>query len=146
MNIEVQLGKADRARLGVGEWLAMDLLSVTVREAMILQQGADLGDGLTVQYESPADWRADLVRRVGDRPSPVWTAELVLVWLALRRAGVQLPLAGLVYDVEACGYRRTDEPPAAEPSGDVESGKGGDGDPSIPDSTSASGSGDISQP
>ncbi len=135
MIVEIQLGRADRDRLGCGEWLPVDLHSVTVREAIVLQHGVDLGDAVAVQFDTPAAWRAALAGRsdeTGQRRGD-FGAELVLVWLALRRGGVTLPLAGVEYDADSREFRVVE-------SDEATPGK----DPSIPDTTLDDDSGGIS--
>jgi hypothetical protein len=56
-----------------------------------------------------------------------WQAELVLVWLALRRAGVKVDLSNLDYEIGSMDWRQSSDPT------DVgEPGK----DPSTPETTS----------
>jgi len=143
VGVSIRFTDADRARLGVvDEWLAVDYLSVTGREAAVLQHGFDL-DGEHVCFPSPSAWRKALVdtkvldeqgneilvdvldadgqpvldeqgqpRRVPKR-RPHWGAELVVGWLALRRVGIHVPLAELDYDMDGLRMRTAPDPDTA---------------------------------
>jgi hypothetical protein len=134
--IHLRLSDVDRERLGVpDEWLDVDPHSVTAREASILQRGFDL-DGERITYDTPGEWRRAL--RGGmpdDQPArrPDFPAMLVLVWLALRRAGVTAALDALDFDLDGLAYR-SDGQPEPEPDPEASPGKD-DAPPTSPDSS-----------
>jgi hypothetical protein len=122
--IHLRLSDVDRERLGGPEWLDLDHYSVTAREAAILQRGFDL-DGEHVAFEHPGEWRKALSPD-GDSP---WAATLVLVWLALRRAGVQVALADLDFNLDSLAYRVDPSPEPAVEDAAAEASPGKDDEP-----------------
>lgn len=139
MRVEIRLSEQDRERFGVGEVIDVDPESVTAREAIILQRGVQDPDGLCIQYDSPDQWRRALAGRSGDtdeqRRSSAYPAYLVLVWLALRRAGVRVPLAEVDFDDRA-EWAVVDVPAVPD-----DPGKAQGYDPSTPEPTGTSSSG-----
>lgn len=159
MLIKVRLSEVDRTRLGCPEWLSVDPHKVSIREVIVLQKGVDLGDGEPLFYDSAQAWRVALSGRdmrgpdgkpvmvdvledgepvidpatgkATQKPATVadWQAEMVLVWLGLRRAQVFVPLAGLDYDSDALEWKAEDD----EATEAGEPGK----DPSTPETTSS---------
>lgn len=159
--IAIRLSDADRARLGLDqEWIQLDLFAVTAREAMALQRGADLGDGLVVQFDGPNAYRTALggkpvfgadgqpvmveepdpdgpegATTLVQKRAPDFGAELATVWLGLRRAGITVPLAEVDFDRDGWEWRWVhDDTAAAE--GDGEPGKDEAPDQSTPPTTS----------
>jgi len=133
MQVEIRLSQADRDRLGIPDVIVVDPESVTAREAIILERGASDQDGLVIQFASPDDWRKALAGRAGDTPearrSASYPAYVVLVWLALRRAGVHVPLSEVDFDDRAeWKVTGVDAPPEDELGKDPTGG-----DPSTPD-------------
>lgn len=133
----LRLGAADRERLGAPEELPIDLDRLTNREAIQLR---------VLGYNTPRLFRKALMgKRLDDDGNEVrgsaedvklayeggrvvdfeldyeaWTA---LVWLALRRAGVNVDAKTLEFDVEECAYVGDPEPEAPKapnPSEDPE--------------------------
>ena len=123
--IHLRLSHADRERLGCPEWLDLDVYSVTAREAAIMQRGFDL-DGERAAFAHPGVWRNALGG--GDDRVPNFAAITMLVWLALRRVDVVVPLAEVAdIVVEQLAYKGDpvdvpeDEPdPQASPGKDDE--------------------------
>lgn len=132
--IHLRLSDADRARLGCEEWLDVDAHSVTAREASILQRGFDL-DGQKICFEHPGLWRRALAPEGASAPE--FPALMVLVWLALRRAGITVALADLDFDLDQLAYKGdpVDEPEEVDP--EASPGKG-DEPPTSPDGTESS--------
>lgn len=105
----LRLSSADRDRLGCSDLLPIALGSITNREAIALQQ---LG------YPTPHAFREALKAKPvdpDDEHSPIatvdyeaWTA---LVWLGLRRAGIESDLDTLTFDYESLELV-VDKPPA----------------------------------
>lgn len=149
--LQLRLSPADRDRYNLTqEWLDLDVLAVTAREAMLMQVGADLGDGMIVQFDSPSQWRialnGDPVLGSDGQPvtedvtaddgtvtstpkrRPNFGAEIATVWLALRRAGVTVGLADVDFDRDAFEWRLI--------SGDEPGGEPGKDDGSTPPTTS----------
>lgn len=111
-----RLSDADRKRLGVGdEWLDLDVFSVSAWEAALMQRGFTR-EGVTVSFDHPRAWRQALVGKSADGPRrPDWGAELMAVWLLLRRAGIDVPMAELDYDADGMSWDLVlDLPPAAD--------------------------------
>lgn len=88
MKIRIHLGDADRQRLGVTDDLEVDPRTITMRETIILQKGVEIGNGASA-YDSVSHWLGALKEGAWQEPF----AYLVLLWLALRRSGIDLPLA-----------------------------------------------------
>lgn len=118
MKIRVRLTPEDQKRYECPEWMELDPFSLTATEAFVLQAGFTR-EGVTMGFDSPAAWREAL------NGQTTAAAGIVLVWLALRRAGVSVPLADLEFDYDNAGWEIV--PDAAEP--DQESGKDEASDP-----------------
>jgi hypothetical protein len=97
----LRLSDADRERLGCPEFLVNPLDTVTVREAIELQK---LG------YPTPLLFASALAAR---DEGPDFAARAALVWLALRRAGVESDPATLDFDIVGLQFFPDEEP--AEP-------------------------------
>lgn len=122
--LQIRLSDADRERYGCEEWLDADAASVSVREAMALQP---LG------FTSPTDWRqalrGDVVEEDGKpvlrpdgqplrRQGRQYPAALLgLVWLALKRSGVQVGLDDLDFDMDNLDIEAPPEPEQADEPG-----------------------------
>jgi len=119
--IHLRLSDADRERLGCVEWLDIDLYSVTVEEATILQDGFTIGEK-KVSYDHPGQWRAALTP--GPDSPPRFPALKVLVWMALNRAGVSTSLNELTFNVDLLAYKG--DPADSEPDVDPEASPGKD--------------------
>lgn len=117
MKVKVRLADSDREQFGCPEWMELDPYSVRATEAFVLQAGFTR-EGVTVGFDSPAEWRAALR---SDKASAV----IVLVWLALRRSGTQIPLSDLEFDFDAALYQVIPDADEA----DDEAGKGEESDP-----------------
>lgn len=87
MKIRVSLGDADRELLGAPEQMEVDPSTISMRETIVLQKGVQIGAEAS-SYDSALDWIEGL-RDAGKDPF----AYLVLVWLGLRRAGIEKDLA-----------------------------------------------------
>lgn len=113
----IRLSEADRERLGCPELLPVDLQSATNREAIALSK---LG------FNTPRRLAAALISQDTDGEiEPNWTAWTALVWLALRRAGVEVDPLTLEFDIDSVEYIRDPEPePVPEP--EVDAGKAED--------------------
>jgi hypothetical protein len=122
VKIRINLGDADRERLDAPDDLEVDVRAVTMRETITMQKGVEIGNGVS-SYDSVSDWLAGLQKGAADEPF----AYLVLVWLALRRAGRDIPLAEL--DASLLGTRLEF---IVEPTDPGEPGK----EPSDPETTS----------
>lgn len=151
MKFRLRLGEDDGKRYDCPDWIDLDLLSVSVREAIVLQNGADI-DGVLIAYDSPAHWRKDMfgIPVLGADGQPVMqdvldennepkldsdgqplrqekrkvsmNAVYVGVWLALRRAGAKVTLADLDVDFDALEWEFVpDEDEASEEPGKAES-------------------------
>lgn len=117
----LKLGEADRVRLGAPEQIVLDVFAISNREAIALQR---LG------YRSPRAWRQALepvrVEEPNEDGVPVlvdtfvdvlaWTG---LIWIALRRCGVESDVNTLEFDIDALSITR-DEP---EDDAEGETGK-----------------------
>lgn len=121
MKILIDLNEADRERLGAPERMEFDPSTVTMREAIILQKGVQIGTDAS-SYDSVIHW-LDGLRDAAKNPF----AYLVLVWLALRRVGIEKDLAEL--DASLSKMRIEFIPEAIDPQ---EPGK----DESSPETTS----------
>lgn len=99
------LSEPDRARLGAPERLLVDLDTITNREAIQIR---------TMGYRTPRLFRRALVsvpldvdgnEVTGDGPvhsfENDYTALTVLMWLALKRAGIDTDVRSLEFDVES---------------------------------------------
>jgi hypothetical protein len=117
VKIRIRLGDADRERYNCPEWMDFDPLTVRSNEAFAMQAGLTI-EGTTIGFNSPNDWRTSL------RDSTA-AANIVLVWLALRRAGVGVPLGEVEYDFDGAQYEIAPDPVAP----DEESGKGEESGP-----------------
>lgn len=141
MKILLWVSDADRERFGCGELLELDPFSVTAREAAALQQPFFPGsDG----FGSPNEWRkalrgtpltdatgapvmVDVEETLADgtvkttqeqKRQPDYAANAALVWLELKRAGVDVPLADLDYDQDGARFMfQSDAPVEAEGPG-----------------------------
>lgn len=129
----LKLGEADRERLGAPAELSISLSSLTNREAIRLR---------VLGFNTPRLWRLALLGKPVDEdgspvpreidgvdengqlakvPNPArvdtvtdylaWTA---LVWLALRRAGIETDPATLEFDLDALEYEADPEPDAGK--------------------------------
>lgn len=127
----LKLGEKDRERLGAPEALPIDLGSVTNREAIRMR---------TLGYRTPRLWRNALrgvpVDEDGNRvPAEVdgatnpalvdferdYQAWTVLMWLALRRVGIETDPSTLEFDLDALDYVPDPEPePEVEEPGKAE--------------------------
>ena len=109
----LKLGEADRERLGAPESISIDLGGITNREAIRLR---------VLGFNTPRQWRTALRGRPLDAEGnstdseqavdfemdyQAWTA---LVWLALRRAGIEKDPAELEFDIDALTYEADPEP------------------------------------
>lgn len=128
--LHIRLSDEDRERLGCPEWLDIDLNSVTAREAAVMQRGFDL-DGEKAAFPTPGAWRVAL-------GTPPWSFAgwVFLVWFALRRAGITVPVAELDFDIDQLTYKG-DESTSAEEDTDPEASPGKDDAPPPPPSESA---------
>ncbi|MGE5830149.1 MAG: hypothetical protein ACM30G_17575 [Micromonosporaceae bacterium] len=102
---KLRLTDADRKRLGVDEDLPVDVFSVTNREALGL---------VRLGFKTPALWREVLLAedRKGDNADPLaWTG---LVWIGLRRIGVEVDIETLEFDFDGVGTIRDEDPPERE--------------------------------
>lgn len=120
----LRLSDADRAKFGCPEFLPVSLDAITNREAIALQKAG---------YPTPRLFREALrVKPVIDpatgEPTPdgdysvdveAWTC---LVWLSLRRCGVETDLATLEWNVDGVDYL-PDEETATPVTAEVEPGK-----------------------
>jgi hypothetical protein len=96
----LRLTEDDRQRLGVDGDLPIDLAGITNREAIALK---------TVGFATPNLFRAALRE---EDPAAI----TALVWLCLKRAGVQADLASLEFDIDDLDYIPDPDPsPAWEP-------------------------------
>ena len=136
MKIQLRLSDADRKRFGCDEWLELDPLGITAREAAALQEPFwPKHDG----FVSPSEWRKALrgTPLFDDHGAPVmvddgeggqvqkrrpdYAAHAALVWLALKRAGAAVELAGLDYDQDSARFAmQPDETPAGQGKDDGE--------------------------
>lgn len=91
MKVLITLDEADRERLGAPGQLVVDPGTISMRETITLQKGVEIGHGVS-SYDTVVDWLTGLQDSVKDP-----FAYLVLVWLGLRRAGIEKDLA----DVDA---------------------------------------------
>lgn len=93
--MRLRLNEADRQRLGCPEFLPISLTSITNKEAVELKKlGFPTVRLMAKALEKPGEYEA-------------WTA---LVWLALKRAGVNVDSAVLEFDlpVEVLGDEEPD--------------------------------------
>jgi hypothetical protein len=118
------LSDADRIKFGCPEFLPVSIDAITNREAIALQKAGyptprlfrealrvkPVIDPATGEPYSDGDYTIDI---------EAWTA---LVWLALRRAGVDTDLATLEWDIDGVDYL-PDEETAAPVTPEVEPGK-----------------------
>lgn len=100
MKVRIRLGESDRERYGAPESMEVDIFSVSMVEATIMQAGRDV-EGLTISYESPGHWRSALSKgNMG--------AILTLVWLGLRRAELKddrrVSYGEIDFDTDAFDY------------------------------------------
>lgn len=84
---KLRLGEADRARLGCPELLESPIGTMTNREAIALQ---------SIGYPSPR-LLAEALRKSGDDTD--YRAITALVWLALRRGGVEVEFESLEFSL-----------------------------------------------
>lgn len=149
MKVRLRLSDVDRKRFDCPEWLELDPMKVSFREVIAMQRGFDV-DGEVVAFDSGIDWRlAWLGRPVLDKNGePVmvdaldedgqpllddngervriakrvndYGAALVGIWLALRRAGITLPLG----DVADCDPERMALEIAPDEGDETDPGKG----------------------
>jgi hypothetical protein len=120
MLIRIRLSDADRERLGCPEQIEVDPTHISYDEQIVLQKGVDI-EGAVCSFDSAAEWRAAL-----GKGEPF--AEKVLIWVALRRAGLKLPLGG--FDADRDGMDWDIERDPTDPG---EPGKG----TSTPETTSS---------
>ena len=100
---KLRLTDPDRKRLGVDEDLPVDIYSVTNREALGL---------VRLGFPTPGLWRAALLGK--DKQDPLaWTG---LVWIGLRRIGVETDVETLEFDWDGIDYI-PDEPAPEPPAG-----------------------------
>jgi hypothetical protein len=89
--VRLSLSEADRARFGAPEFLPIDLSTLTNREAVALQglgfTPRSLNRRLKAKELEDGDFELDYA---------AWDA---LLWLALRRAGVEVDVHTVEYDV-----------------------------------------------
>lgn len=119
MEIKLRLGEADRERYGAPEEMTVDPSSISFQEIVTIQKGVDIG-GVVCSFDSASQW--------GDAVSandPF--AMLVLIWMALKRSGIKVPLV----DVDA-SLVELDLEVVRDPTDAGEPGK----DPSTPETTS----------
>lgn len=122
MKIRLRLSDADRERFDCPEWMDLDPHTVSMHEAIALQAGATV-EGVTIAFDLPSDWRASLTSDA--TPRARLAGMFVLVWLALRRSGTQLPLSDVDFDADALVWDITldaEENPAPDAEGKDESG------------------------
>lgn len=100
---KLRLTDPDRKRLGVDEDLPVDIYSVTNREALAL---------VRLGFPTPGLWRAALLGK--DKQDPLaWTG---LVWIGLKRIGVESDIETLEFDWDGLDYL-PDEPAPESPPG-----------------------------
>lgn len=120
--VRLRLPDADRERYGCPEWLEADIVSVTVWEAALIQRGFTR-DGIRVAFDTPGAWRKALMGEVvtdendAPRRRPDFGAEIMLVWLELRRAGVDVSMAEVEFGYDGL---RWDLAPELDPEPDDE--------------------------
>lgn len=85
MKIRVSLGDADRERYGAPEVMDVDFDTLSWAEMIPAQKGVEIG-GVVCSFDSPGQFIDGL-----NKVDPF--ARIFLLWLALRRAGIQVPLA-----------------------------------------------------
>ena len=114
----LKLSEADRERLGAPEELSIDLAGITNREAIRLR---------TLGYNTPRLWRSALRGKPVDEDGNPATGEAIadyvmdyqawtcLLWLALKRVGIESDPATLEFDLDGMSYEADPEPEAAEP-------------------------------
>jgi hypothetical protein len=107
----LRLAEEDRKRLGGPELLPFDLSDVTNREAIEI---ARFG------YKTPNLFRKALYNRNSDEDGLDWKAWTAAVWLALRRAGVEVDLLTFEFNCDRLEYLGDEDP---EPAQESESGK-----------------------
>lgn len=111
----IRLSEKDRKRFGCPEWLTVDVDSMTAREAAIIQtEGGiapdEISDELIGQpvFDNGAPvFQRDIVTGEVIRDDGIprqkrrynFNAWLALVWLALRRNGIQVPYAEMDFDL-----------------------------------------------
>jgi len=95
----LRLSEADRERLGAPELLPFDVNDVTNREAIEIAR---------VGYKTPHLFRRALfAKNADDMDILAWTTA---VWLALRRAGVDVDLVTFEFNVDQLDYIPDPEP------------------------------------
>ena len=129
----LKLGAADRERLGAPEAISIDLGGITNREAIRLR---------VLGFNTPRLWRNALRGRAMDEdgnpakvPNPArvdtevdYQAWAALVWMALRRVGIEDDPSTLEFDIDALSYEPDPEPEdlgkAEEPAEDPDPSTG----------------------
>jgi hypothetical protein len=101
----LRLSDADQERLGCPELLPLAIADITNREIM---QIGRLG------YRTPDVFRRALSKRGEEMDPTAWTAA---VWLALRRAGVQVDIDELEFNADQLAYVPDPDPVEPEPEG-----------------------------
>lgn len=148
----LRLSDADRERYQCKEWLDVDPSAVTSWEAVLMQRGFTR-DGIRVAFDSPAVWMRSLLGEVvtDEQGAPVMDpvtgldgeptvvprrrpdlgAELMLVWLALRHNGTDVPMAEVEYHISGMRWEvAADAVPEDEVVPGESEGKGDAGSPS----------------
>lgn len=129
MKILLFLSEADQNRFGCGPQLEVDPLAITAREAAAIQEPffpkhdgfvspwewreALRGKPMVDQYGAPVmvDVEEDGVTKQEQKRKPNYAANAVVVWLCLRRAGVNVELADLDYDADNARFTfQADQP------------------------------------
>lgn len=129
MKILLFLSEADQNRFGCGPQLEVNPFAVTAREAAAIQEpffpkhdgfvspkewrDALRGTPLVDQYGAPVmvEVEEDGETKQQQKRKPDYAANAVVVWLGLRRAGVNVELADLDYDTDAFRWSfQTDQP------------------------------------
>jgi hypothetical protein len=135
MLFKLRLADVDRERFGCAEQLDVDVFSVTAWEAALIQRGFTR-DGIRVAFDSPTLWLRALTGEVvtGENGEPVMDpvvgldgeptvvprrrpdlgAEMVMVWLALRHAGIDVPMAEVDYRIGGATWETVTEATAPE--------------------------------
>lgn len=111
--MRLALTAKDCERLGCPETMEIDLSTVTNREAVLLQQMGfsvlSLGRRLQIKQLDDGDTEMD------------YAAWDVLVWLALRRAGIEVDVHTFEYDIHGLRLRDEEQPaPLPDASGKAE--------------------------
>jgi hypothetical protein len=119
MEIKLRLAEADRERYGAPEELSVDPNTISFQETVVIQKGVEI-EGAVCSFDSASQWGNAVSTN-----DPF--AMIVLIWIALRRAGIKVPLSEV--DASLVGL---DLEVIRDPADETEPGK----DPSTPETTS----------